>query len=388
MPNTGTRRYDVVVVGAGPAGAAAAHSLANAGLHVAIVEKERIPRYKTCGGGLVGRARDLIPFDISAATEREFHSVSVNLLDADLQFTATRSGFVITTVMRDKFDALLAEHAVDAGAELVSPAKVTGIDSDGDDLTVRTADHAFRARFVVGADGATGVVARLGGWERHNVAVPALEHELEVPPSVFEEQCRTCRFDFGIVPNGYAWAFPKSNHLSVGVLSPRRGRSALRNSLDEYLERIGIREFERVQKSGFLIPLKPRPGPMARNRVLLVGDAAGLADPLTAEGISSAIQSGHLAAEALISRFDDPARVASVYHAALEEQILRELRVARKIMLFIKPLFRWPQLRTRFFRRFGQSFVDVIAEIFMGQNEYTSAFASPHNLLRFLRKDS
>lgn len=388
MPNTGTPRYDVVVVGAGPAGAAAAYSLANAGLRVAVVEKERIPRYKTCGGGLVGRARNLIPFDINSATERQFHSVSVNLLDADLRFTATRSGFVITTVMRDKFDALMVEHAVDAGAELVSPAKVTAIDTGGDDLTIYTTDHTFKARFVVGADGATGVVARLGGWERHNVAVPALEHELEVPPSVFEEQCRTCRFDFGIVPNGYAWAFPKSHHLSVGVLSPRRGRSALRNSLDEYLDRIGIREFERVKRTGFLIPLKPRPGPMARNRALLVGDAAGLADPLTAEGLSSAIRSGQLAAEALISCFGDPERVGSAYDAALEQHILRELKVARLLMLFIKPLFYMPRLRTRFFGRFGQNFVEAIAEIFMGQSTYRTAFASPHSLLRFLRKDS
>jgi len=101
--------YDVAVVGAGPAGCTAAHRLATAGLRVALLEKEQLPRYKTCGGGLVPRAVSLLPGDIAPVVERHCHRAEMHLVDAGLSFGAERPTFLIMMAMRDQLDARLAD---------------------------------------------------------------------------------------------------------------------------------------------------------------------------------------------------------------------------------------------------------------------------------------
>src|SRR5262249_46912492 len=137
------------------------------------------------------------------------------------------------------------------------------------------------------------------GWSALPHLVPALEWEVFLTDDGFERLGGTARFDFNFIDNGYAWVFPKRRHLSVGILSMRRRCPDLQAKLEAYLGCVGITQIQKAERHGYLIPVAPRREALVRGRVLLVGDAAGVVDPITAEGISYAMLSGKLAAAAI-----------------------------------------------------------------------------------------
>jgi geranylgeranyl reductase family protein len=382
--SSSSRTYDVAIVGSGPAGSAAAYVLADQGVRTVVIEKEHLPRYKVCGGGVVRRAVDALPVDIRQIVEREFLSVQMNFLDAGLQFSSNRSRSIVSMTMRDKIDHLLVLSAQDRSAEIVSECKVEDISWRPDTIELTTCKGTIAARFVIAADGASGVVARRAGWKDHRMRAPALEYEITVPPTVQETLSQTLRFDFGVVPRGYGWVFPKREHLSIGIgaLSPRRSLLGLKQMLAQYLTSLGIHHITHMARHGFVIPVMPRPGPLVRNRVVLVGDAAGLADPVTGEGITNAILSGQAAANAIIqSDFSDD-RVRQNYHAAINTTILRELRAAR---LLASMLYGFSQFRNFMFARHGRSFAETVTDVFMGEKSYHQEVYNPANYLKLLR---
>jgi len=365
--------FDVAVVGAGPAGATAALTLARRGLKVALLEKDTLPRYKTCGGALVGRALALLPPDIERVLERRCGQAELHLLDANQHYRATRDapGLPITTMtMRDRLDHVLASAAAAAGAALRAPCAVSGVRMEPQYVRLETDAGPVTAAFVIAADGATGELARLGGWGDGRHLIPALEYEVRVDDATLDRFARAPRFDVGVVPHGYAWVFPKTAHLSVGVLTTHRGAINLHRQLEEYLRLIGLAP-QATERHGFVIPVRPRAGPLARERMLLVGDAAGLADPVTAEGISPAARSGGLAADAIIASELDPPRARAGYHAALRP-LLDELRVARALA---RLLYEHPRARRWMFRRVGQPLVEAITDVFMGVRTYRGSVA-------------
>ena len=297
MPELDERECDVIVVGAGPAGACAAMRLAKRGLHVCIIEKKTLPRYKTCGGGLLRRAVALLDVDISPAIERQCRFVDLNI-SGRMEFRAQRAEPIVSMVMRDCFDQLLVAHAVRQGATMIAPCRVTALARQGDRVRIDTSSGPVIARYVIAADGASSTVARLAGWGDPRRATPALECEVQVSAETFARFRDAAQFDFGPVPFGYAWVFPKREHLSIGVLTLRPERVNLNECFEKCLRALSI-EPAAIQRHGFVIPLAPRDSTLAKGRVLLTGDAAGLADPVTAEGITSAIQSGQMAADAI-----------------------------------------------------------------------------------------
>jgi geranylgeranyl reductase family protein len=361
--------YDVVVVGAGPAGSTTAFHLARAGLRVALVERERIPRYKTCGGGLVARALRWLPAPVAPVTERVCHEIVVGLLPRGLTFTCRRPEALVTMTMRPALDGLLAETAAAAGADLFASCPVSAVEPGDGGVRLRTAAGPLRAGFVVGADGATGPVSRVAGWDARRAAIPALELEAEVDDATMARFASAARFDFGLPRRGYAWVFPKAAHLSIGVLSTRRGARDLSRALSDYLAYLDIRP-RRATRHGYVIPVRLAESPLVRRRLLPVGDAAGLADPLTAEGISFAALSGSLAADALVGGGLDEASVRARYEHAVARRIRPELRAARVLARFVhgpRPV------QETVYRALGTRLADVVADVASGVLSYRAA---------------
>ncbi len=368
--------WDAVVVGAGPAGALAAHDLARAGARVVLVEREKLPRYKTCGGGVVWRARRELPFALpERVIERECAEAELRFSDRGRGWRVRADVPLVTLVMRDAFDAAVADAACAAGATLRDGCSVLGVEVLGDQVRVATDHGALVARFAIGADGAASPTARSTGFPRAPRTLPALEWEVETAPDAFERFAAQTLFDFARDGDGYAWIFPKRQHLSIGVLATQPQPRALPDRLRARMRALGLERFEARARHGWPIPVAPRPGAPARGPVLLAGDALGLADPITCEGISHALTSARLAARAILEQQTDPASVAAAYAQALEHEVLSELRIAARLARW---LYRPSWLRDAVFAAFGQGLCNAMAHVITGERRY-------HDLLRDVR---
>lgn len=287
--------YDAIVVGAGIGGATAAYELGARGQRVLVLERERLPRYKPCAGG-VGRAvLQSFRLALDDVIENEIHEVRASFRGWGYTRHILPDRPVVT-VMRDRLDyAVLCQ----ARAEVRDGVMVVAVHEDETGVTVETADGtAYRARYVVGADGAGSRVARSLGLRRQARLGVALEAEVPADDATMARWRGTALFLFGTLDKGYLWVFPKRNHLSVGVGTLGRPEHRLREHLRHQMARLGL-HLDNVPLHGHPLPICTRTEPLQSRRCVLVGDAAGLLDPLTGEGIRHAIHSARLAAEAI-----------------------------------------------------------------------------------------
>lgn len=376
-------RVDVAVVGAGPAGSTAAIFLARAGARVALLDKAELPRYKTCGGGLVRRAADWLPENHPLEVQRSLHAASMNFLDAGLSYTVHRDDPLVWMVMRDQFDNHLAQTAAEAGALLYAPREVKGVVQQANAVEIETDRGTLLADFVIAADGANSRVAKTAGWTTRPGLAPAVECELRVPDDVFRRFDDCARFDFDVGVTGYGWVFPKRDHLSAGVVAMQGPAGNLRKAVTAYFERIGLGPIEHSTQHGYYCPLQPRSEGLAKGRVLLAGDAAGLADPITGEGISPAILSGRLAAEAILGASGDASVATRQYSQSMQKRLLGDLKLAR---LLARWLYSAPRMRNWVFQRRGQLLCEGVTEVIAGGASYQDLLFSPGNYFKLLTR--
>lgn len=326
---TCTPIYDAVVVGAGPAGALAAHELAAGGARVLLLEKAHLPRYKPCGGGLTPRARAVSPLVSGFAPEAQATTI---LLPCRRQLLSCPLPAPLTMVMRAPFDAYLAAQAVAAGAELRDGSSLTALEHAGRGVRLVAGGEAVIARYVIGADGATGATARLAGFAPVGRAgAPAIELELAVPDAIRARYDGAIVVDALAVRGGYGWIFGKGAHLSVGVgaLLPA-GRQALRAGLARFLARhAGLSAGRTLRRRGHSIPLAGQRTAWRRGPIVLAGDAAGLGDPLTGEGISYALASGRRAGRAVLDALSAEPNALDRYERFVAGTLGGDLRYAR-----------------------------------------------------------
>ncbi|MEB2775009.1 geranylgeranyl reductase family protein [Algoriphagus sp. D3-2-R+10] len=368
--------YDVAIIGCGPSGAMAAYHLAKKGISTVIIEKETLPRYKTCGGGLVYRGRRKLPFDVSKVVEREFYQIQLYFEGEKKVLTAKRDVPVISMVMRAEFDNFLIEKAKDLGVDIKQDHKLIDI-TFGDVPTLHTSQGDIRAKLIIAADGALSPTAKLAGWKETRKLIPALEYEVEVTPEDFERLSKEVRFDMDSVPHGYAWSFPKKNHLSLGIASTRRKRIDLKAYYKKYVEKLGIKEILNEKSHGYQIPISPRTDGFYRKNVFLIGDAAGFADSLTAEGISNALWSGELVAEAIIESGLNPETAGAIYQQKLEEELLPELNISQTAA---KWFYSYRIIRNLLLRKYGDYAISFMTDLYLGDRSY------PKNLMKTIKK--
>ncbi len=372
----------MAVVGSGPAGSISALFLAREGVRVAVIEKESLPRHKICGGGVVRRALGLLPVDVTGAIERECYVAEVNLVSAALRFSSKCEEPMVSMTMRENLDFLLVSAAKEAGAEVRERCQVQDVRNHADRIELVTSKGPLFSRFVVAADGARSIVAKKAGWlETRNMA-PALECEVVVSDESLEKWSRAVRFDFGLLPSGYAWTFPKKDHLCMGVLSMRPGPTKLSRMFEKYMQVINLDGVVTMKRRGSLIPISPRKDGFAKNRVLLTGDAAGLVDPVTGEGITSAILSGMIASKALLEGAFDKEKVKEIYESGLSRKILQELKLGRALA---KLIYDYPGLLRRLLALYGQEFTEAVTDVLTGEKTYKKLIFAPSNYFHLFR---
>ena len=288
-----TQVWDVIVVGAGPAGSSAARVAAEAGASVLLLDRARFPRYKTCGGGITGFSLHAMPDAARTAFEAEITDFGLSRAGTDRVMLHADQPF-LGMVQREDFDQLLVDAAVAEGAVFREGAAVRGLAEDDEGVTVRLEGEELRARVVIGADGSNG---RTSGYVGVEFAGSDLGLEVELAASGHEWRS-TALFDWGADRGAYAWLFPKRDTLTIGVIQRVGLPDATRAYLELWLRQLGLAGATRVRESGHLTRWRSRRSPLRRGSVLVAGEAAGLLEPWTREGISFALRSGVLAGRA------------------------------------------------------------------------------------------
>jgi len=360
--------YDAIVVGAGPAGASAALELARRGARVGLFEQYQLPRYKPCGGCLSLKIDRILEPDFHSVVEKTVYGASFTFEGVDA-FSAASDRPVAYMVMRDRFDAFLAEKARAAGAQLLAGEHVHEVAEEEHCVRVRTKDAELTARYVVGADGANSIVGRsLGILPRRQTAVcveAEVTADVRAAPAIGDE----VRIAFGAAPFGYGWVFPKADHWSIGVGGVRDGTGNPKAWYDEFLvDQDLIDAIAGERRRGHVIPLNTGArSALGSRRALLAGDAAALVDPLLGEGVYYAVYSGQLAARTIaLALAGDSAAMPGRYERLVEEEIYAEFDPARSLAFF---LYAFPRAGYAFLKR-RRAFVDRFFEVLRGEASY------------------
>jgi geranylgeranyl reductase family protein len=330
------REWDVAVIGGGPAGLSAALAAAAAGARTVVVERAAHPRYKTCGGGLIGASLAAAGGQIEVPTRDTVHAVTATL-NGRRQFTRCSPDPLLAMVSREEFDDALRQAAASAGVTLRQRAPVRGVGQQDGQAWARLADGTvLRARTLVGADGSSGVTARHAGVRFQQTDL-GLELEIPVPAPVAGQWRGRLLLDWGPIPGSYGWVFPKGDRLTVGVIAARGHGERTRQYLRDFTRRLGLAGYPAERDSGHLTRCRADDSPLRTGRVLVAGDAAGLLEPWTREGISFALRSGALAGAAAASAAAacDQAgveRALDAYPAAVSRVLLPEMAAGRQLL--------------------------------------------------------
>ena len=316
----------MVVVGAGPAGASAALSAAESGARTLL----------TCGGGLIGVTVDALPDDVDIPVREQVESVSFTLRTRHLRrrSTARRSPPLLQMVDRAEFDLALVRVAQDREAVLQQETMVRSVQEHAGCVRLSTDAGTVWARSVIGCDGSAGRIGRYVGVEMAQVDL-GLELELELTGPHRHDWSRRIHLDWGPLPGSYGWVFPKGDWLTVGVIAARGAGTATRAYLADLVAGLGLDQLPVLRSSGHLTQCRRDGSPLRRGRVLVAGDAAGLLEPWTREGISFAVRSGYLAGRtaAEMSHLPDSeaVSVAGRYSDEIDRRLGDEMRTGRRL---------------------------------------------------------
>jgi len=337
--------YDLLVIGGGPAGATCARRAAEKGLDVILIEKSVHPREKPCGGALSPRAVDLLDFDISHLFEREYQAALLHTPDGK-QTVLTRDGFKGYLIQRRRFDDFLLKKAIEAGAEVIQGTEVVAIEQLRKGIRALGVGESYKAHLLVGADGVNGITSNQlrirDRWDPNSVAV-CINAEVPTDPSHIElvtthkegRGLTVLNLYFGLVELGYGWCFPLRESLNIGIGCRMDKAQGLRHKWERFITLIEKTVGCKLDITGEVatrVPFGGLAGRYVTRRSMLIGDAAGLASPISGEGISYAIESGILAADIAFNSVSEKSSGLIIhYEQRLKQGIIRELKELRSL---------------------------------------------------------
>lgn len=356
----------VAILGGGPAGAFAAEQLASAGLSVLVFD-EKLAWEKPCGGGLTYKAYSQYPFLLDNSTPKRLVT-ETTLAAPSAGEVSLRLDEPVLIYSRLDLNRMLLERAERAGAQ-IEKARVTEMSRHGSGWQLRTSSGIADADFCVVATGARNPLRDVGTQLRPEDAMSALGYYI---PG--DQQ----RIDIQFLPRleGYIWVFPRCGHLSVGICGKGEPAISLRKRLEQYLNERGI-SWKGASFYSHLLPSLDA-GSWKRNRVagegwMAVGDAAGLVDPITGEGLYYAIRSADLAARSLLAEVTGVAEKMAHYRQALRRDFMADLefgsRLAKRVFLGRFLLGSVPARMVQFTRR-SPRFSAIMRDLFAGKQPY------------------
>ena len=341
--------YDVIVVGAGPSGSMTALTCADLKMDVVVVEKEKMPRLKTCGGSVSLKAlkliRSKIPNEVVESYYKGFRLFSPNLNSIDV---ISDQPIGITT-HRDRFDSFLLQQAIDSGSNVIESNEVVDVKILKNKVECKLKDGAvLEGKILIGADGAYGKTAKMAGirerWRKDEIGV-CLESSCQLNKSSKAQNIinrAILELYFLNIPLGYAWLFPKKKDVSIGIGGCLAYLKKPRDLFTDFLLMISKTKKVKIKVSNISTHLAPAGGfkrDYFTDRVLLVGDAAGFIDPLSGEGIYYAMKSGIIAAEACNKavKADEFERsfFEKCYRKSCENQFGKDLGIALNLTNFL-----------------------------------------------------
>jgi geranylgeranyl reductase family protein len=356
----------VAVLGGGPAGAFAAEKLANGGLDTILID-EKMAWEKPCGGGLTYKAYSQYPFLIDNDTPKKL--VSTTCLSTDktgaAQLTLDRPLLIYS---RFELNQMLLNRAEKAGAAL-EKTRVLDIERREKGWMLTTRAGKLEADFCVVAMGARNPLREVGTkWAPGDTATALGYFVPTTQPHI----------DIQFFPQfeGYIWVFPREGHLSVGICGKGEPAQVLRTKLERYMREKGI-PIEGSTFYGHVLPSLQKPA-WKNNRVagdgwMAVGDAAGLVDPVTGEGLYYAIRSGDLASKVVLADAHSAAEQPLAYERLLQHEFTEDLEFAARIAkrLFMGQfLYENVPARMIQFIRKSPTFCDLMQDLFAGTQNY------------------
>jgi geranylgeranyl reductase family protein len=335
--------YDVVVSGGGPAGAIAAYECARLGLDTVLLEKDVIPRKKCCAGGLLGRAAMSLPFELPASVvQKEIKGFAIEFGSYRKEFDFPDAvGYVLR---RDDFDSYIIGKARDAGAQILQNARTLHVEEVSGHVKIDSTAGRIDGRLLIVAEGVAGSTARslVGQYPRSSMAIGrAVNVTTERDPGdmitihLVDTPTKRLRMKKDFPLNG--WMFPHRRGANIGVVgsgvSKNRIEATLSMIREKVRERYGLMEGEE-DLMAHPLPFAPRKVLHTR-RSMIVGDAAGLVNPITGEGMSYALASGRMAAHTAVEVINEDKGLEhlAVYDSRCKMSIIRDIRAA----LFLSP---------------------------------------------------
>ncbi|MDX2255804.1 MAG: geranylgeranyl reductase family protein [Pseudanabaenaceae cyanobacterium bins.39] len=322
--------YDCIVVGAGPSGGSASYHLAKRGRSVLLLEKESLPRYKPCGGGVSPMVQQWFDFDFTPAISLTVSKIRYTWQMGDPEVVELATQEPMWMVRRDVFDHYLVQQAQKLGVELRDNTGVLGIEWKSDRWLVKTEHDVFEAKYLIAADGARGSMAKwLGFKERKRRMGAALE--VEAPHPTEHPDVSAAHFDFGSIQNGYIWNFPKADGASIGSGTFIGGeKQNLKELAAKYAEDFGI-DISLIKQFGHPICLWDGNQVLHTQNAVLTGESACIVDPFTAEGIRPSLLTGMYAAEAIDQAIAGNADALKQYTKRVQEEWGEDMVWAQRI---------------------------------------------------------